>query len=270
MLDSYKGRWKTLSRATRLLTPFPIRHRQWLGRVACHIAVATVAMFPMQSRADIEQCKRFAKNGGREAVQKCVHQGFVEIAQEAWIALANESDSAMRDQLRTTLLAVYRNLVDGTDDSTELLEIGRVLNELGKPASQQPIYLTRRVNLSPEMERYLDLVRQRIEDCGTRHFPEIEGKPVYGTVLLTWEIDGEGQLVGTRQIAPADNAAIWKHAQAVVRASAPFGKIPEQVRVDEMLGHRHVIVLERMNFAHDDKSQTELLPDEQACVWPAK
>ncbi|MBX3619397.1 MAG: TonB family protein [Rhizobacter sp.] len=70
---------------------------------------------------------------------------------------------------------------------------------------------------------YYDQLRRKIEDRGTRNFPEYQGKKLYGELVMIITVDSRGQIVETEVVQGSKSKLLDKRAVAIVEAAAPFG-----------------------------------------------
>jgi len=77
---------------------------------------------------------------------------------------------------------------------------------------------------------YYDTLRHRIEDLGTRNFPEANGQKLYGELSMLIAIDASGRVVMTDIITSSGNRVLDRRALAIARAAAPFGPFTAAMR----------------------------------------
>ena len=84
---------------------------------------------------------------------------------------------------------------------------------------------------------YYDGMRQKIESYGNTFFPRVQGRPLYGSLVLTVSVDAEGRIAnnvkGREGIEVSRSSGITeldRQAVAIVRAAAPFGPFPSEMR----------------------------------------
>jgi protein TonB len=80
------------------------------------------------------------------------------------------------------------------------------------PATREAVYAA-----------YYDALRRRIEDRGTRDFPEIDGRKLYGELTMHITVDAAGRVVDTEIVDPSKTPGLNQRAAAIVRAAAPYG-----------------------------------------------
>lgn len=81
---------------------------------------------------------------------------------------------------------------------------------------------------------YYTALQQRIERTGTRHFPERDGKKMYGELVVYIPIFEDGSIYekegGPRVERSSGNPALDQAALLIVRRAAPFGSFPPGLR----------------------------------------
>jgi protein TonB len=84
---------------------------------------------------------------------------------------------------------------------------------------------------------YYDAMRQKIEAYGSTFFPRINGRPLYGSVVLVVSVDAQGKIAnstsgkeGVEVRRSSGLAELDRQAVAIVRAAAPYGPFPPEMR----------------------------------------
>ena len=84
---------------------------------------------------------------------------------------------------------------------------------------------------------YYDAMRQKIEAYGSAFFPRANGRPLYGSLVIVVSVDAQGQITTNAQGKDglsigrsSGNPELDRQAIAIVRASAPFGPFPSEMR----------------------------------------
>jgi protein TonB len=141
-------------------------------------------------------------------------------------------------------------------------EIAREIADYNKrPVKIQLTPSTRRV----EYAMYYTALQQRIEQTGTRHFPERDGKKMYGELVVYIPVFQDGSIYekegGPRIERSSGNATLDQAALLIVRRAAPFGSFPPALRRD---GNAHVWeIVTRFHFTRDqvlESRSTGVLP----------
>jgi len=85
--------------------------------------------------------------------------------------------------------------------------------------------------------QYYDAMRQKIEAYGSAFFPRANGRPLYGSLVIVVSVDAQGRIANNAQGwdglsvgRSSGNPELDRQALAVVRASAPFGVFPAEMR----------------------------------------
>ena len=84
---------------------------------------------------------------------------------------------------------------------------------------------------------YYDSMRQKIEAYGSAFFPRANGRPLYGSLVIVVSVDAQGRITTNAQGKDglsigrsSGNPELDRQAIAIVRASAPFGPFPSEMR----------------------------------------
>jgi protein TonB len=84
---------------------------------------------------------------------------------------------------------------------------------------------------------YYDSMRQKIEAYGSAFFPRANGRPLYGSLVIVVSVDDQGRITTNAQGKDglsigrsSGNPELDRQAIAIVRASAPFGPFPSEMR----------------------------------------
>jgi protein TonB len=106
-------------------------------------------------------------------------------------------------------------------------EISTVIEEQNKrPKKTYITPSTREVGYA----MYYSTMRKRVEEMGTLNFPQVNGRKLYGELVLYIPIFQDGTIYvkdgGVRIEKSSGNPDLDKAAVAIVRRAAPFGKFP--------------------------------------------
>lgn len=84
---------------------------------------------------------------------------------------------------------------------------------------------------------YYDAMRQKIEAYGSAFFPRANGRALYGSLVIVVSVDNQGRITTNAQGKDglsigrsSGNPELDRQALAIVRASAPFGAFPSEMR----------------------------------------
>jgi len=190
------------------------------------------------------------------------------------IGNANEEAHKQIDQLQETqqqLLAQLRREMAllpppdpkrdaGTPDARaqeeQRRQLVRMLAEIEKRINEENARPKKRY-ISPATReevyaQYYDQLRRKIEDRGTRNFPEHNGRKLYGELTMNVTIDAEGRVVETEIVRASASAVLDRRALAIVRAAAPFGPFTRAMRskADQL------VITSRFRFTREDGLET--------------
>ena len=163
--------------------------------------------------------------------------------------------------------ASKRSVAPEIEASTRLLErreaeIARDIADYNKrPVKTQLTPSTRQV----EYAMYYTGLQHRIEQTGTRHFPERDGKKMYGELIVYIPIFQDGSIYekegGPRIERSSGNPALDQAALLIVRRAAPFGAFPLALRRDDKTHVWEIVT--RFHFTRDqtlESRSTGVLP----------
>jgi len=157
-----------------------------------------------------------------------------EQAREAGQANAHEQEERRRQLLR--LLAEIEKRINE--------ENARPKKRYISPATQEQIYAL-----------YYDALKRRIEERGTRDFPEYKGRKLYGELTMNVTVDAGGRLVEAEIVRPSRSKVLDQRALAIVRAASPFGAFSPAMRREA----DQIVVTSRFRFTRDEGVQARML-----------
>jgi protein TonB len=129
-------------------------------------------------------------------------------------------------------------------------EIERRINEQNarpkkrfiSPATREAVYAA-----------YYDTVRRKIEDHGTRNFPQAGGRKLYGELTMVMTINHDGRVLTTEVVQSSGNPTLDRRSEAIVQSLA-FGGFDTAMRqrADQ------IVVVSRFRYARDETLRTQL------------
>ena len=126
----------------------------------------------------------------------------------------------------------------------------RVNDESARPRKRYVSPATREVVYA----QYYDQLRRRIEERGTRDFPESRGKKLYGELTMNNHIDHKGRVIETEIVATSGNPTLDRRAIAIVQAASPFGNFSNEM----LRGAEVLVITSRFKFTRDEGLETTL------------
>ena len=99
---------------------------------------------------------------------------------------------------------------------------------------------------------YYDGLRRRIEERGTRNFPEIAGQKLYGELTLALTIDQDGRVLSAEVVESSGQQVLDRRAIGIATAAGPFGRFNEAMRqrADQ------IVVVSRFRFTRNETLET--------------
>ena len=142
------------------------------------------------------------------------------------------------DERRRQLLRLLAEIEKRVND-----ENARPKKRYISPATREEVYAL-----------YYDGLRRRIEERGTRDFPEYKGQKLYGELTMNVTVDAQGRVVEADIVRRSKSRLLDQQALAIVYAASPFGAFsaPMRVQADQ------IVVTSRFRFTRDDGLETTL------------
>ena len=139
-----------------------------------------------------------------------------------------------RRQLVEMLAAIEKRIND---------ENARPKKRYISPATREEVYAL-----------YYDHLRRKIEDRGTRNFPENQGRKLYGELVMNLTVDADGRVLDTEVVRGSGSKILDRRAVAIVTAAAPFGRFSAAMRqkADQL------VITSRFRFTREENLETTL------------
>ena len=87
------------------------------------------------------------------------------------------------------------------------------------PATREAVYAV-----------YYDAMRRKVEDKGTRNFPEQNGAKLYGDLTMIVTVNHDGRVLSTEIVQGSGSRVLDTRAEAIAHASGPFGEFGPEMR----------------------------------------
>jgi len=101
---------------------------------------------------------------------------------------------------------------------------------------------------------YYDSLRRKIEERGTRDFPEYQGRKLYGELTMNVTIDARGHVIDAEVVRPSKSKQLDKRAVAIVRAASPFGNFTPAMHKQA----DQIVITSRFRFTREEGLETTL------------
>ncbi len=111
------------------------------------------------------------------------------------------------------------------------------------PATREEVYAV-----------YYDALRRRIEERGTRNFPELGGQKLYGELTVAITINQDGRPLTAEIVESSGQPALDRRAIGIATAAGPFGRFSEGMRqrADQ------IVVVSRFRFTRNETLETSV------------
>ena len=102
--------------------------------------------------------------------------------------------------------------------------------------------------------KYYDLMRRKIEERGTREFPQHQGEKLYGSLIMVITIDSRGQILSTDVSQSSGNPLLDFQAKQIAKNAGPYGVFSDKMRreMDQLA------LVTRFSFDHNNMLKTTL------------
>lgn len=143
-------------------------------------------------------------------------------------ATAKAADEERRHQLLALLGQIEKRIHD---------ESARPRRRFVSPAAREGVHAI-----------YYDTLRRRIEDLGTRNFPEANGQKLYGELTMMVAVDIDGRVAQAEVIESSRNRTLDRRAVSIVKAASPFGPFTAAMRSQ----FDQLVFISRFRFTRDE------------------
>jgi len=141
-------------------------------------------------------------------------------------------DQAQREERRRQMLRTLAEIEKRINE-----ENARPRKRYISPATQGQVYAV-----------YYDKLRRRIEERGTRDFPEYKGQKLYGELIMNITIDARGRIVDAEIVQASKSELLNRRALAIARAASPFGDFTDAMRKQA----DQIVVTSRFRFTRNE------------------
>ena len=218
---------------------------------------------------------QFALAGGGEAAQG---RATSPLPYSALTSIGNDFEEAQRkmdamQEQQTQLLAQLRQQIaalpppdpraarpnaeqSAQDDRRRqlvklLAEIEKRINEENarpkkryiSPATRDAVYAV-----------YYDAMRRKVEDKGTRNFPQQNGAKLYGDLTMIMTVNHDGRVLSTEIVQGSGSRVLDTRAEAIAHASGPFGEFGPEMRKKA----DQIAVVSRFKFTREQTLETSV------------
>ncbi|MEY4754173.1 MAG: hypothetical protein RJA44_1848 [Pseudomonadota bacterium] len=140
----------------------------------------------------------------------------------------SQSDEERRRQLLTLLAQIEKRINE---------ENARPRRRYVSPAAREGVHAL-----------YYDKLRRKIEEQGTRNFPETNGRKIYGELTVMVAVDALGRVVEVEVVQGSGNRTLDRRALSIVRAAAPYGEFTSAMRGQ----FDQLVFISRFRFTRDE------------------
>jgi len=191
-----------------------------------------------------------------------------ETTQGETTQMLQQQVASMRKE-QSLLLAQVKNMIAAIPPPQP--EKGRVANEAIEQKRRQLLKLLAEIELRIEQDnlrprkhyispatrevayaQYYDVMRRKIEERGTRNFPERMGQKLYGELTMIITINADGRVLNTEVVQASGNSELDRRAQAIAVSAGPFGEFSKEMRKQA----DQLAIISRFIFSSDNALRT--------------
>jgi len=99
---------------------------------------------------------------------------------------------------------------------------------------------------------YTERLRRRIEERGTRDFPQNQGRKLYGELTMNITVDARGQVLATEVVQSSGDKLLDRRAEAIAVAASPYGTFS----LPMLREAEQIVFTSRFRFTRDDGLET--------------
>ncbi len=111
------------------------------------------------------------------------------------------------------------------------------------PATREAVYAV-----------YYDAMRRKVEDKGTRNFPEQNGAKLYGDLTMIVTVNHDGRVLSTEIVQGSGSRVLDTRAEAIAHAAGPFGEFGPEMRKKA----DQIAVVSRFKFTREQTLETSV------------
>ena len=168
--------------------------------------------------------------GSAISAQECIKGPAPELPGTPEIVALRKEQRELVEQVRRELAIEEELTHSPSDNSKRLADLRELLAEMTHYVDRENT--SKRINRQTFFEPYCSYYRrfaQKLEEAGSSSFPKVNGKSVYGKVIVQVMIRRDGSIERIRT-TEATSKAIEEHAVGLIRSLAPYEPIPSEAR----------------------------------------
>ena len=148
------------------------------------------------------------------------------------------AEQSAKDDRRRQLVKLLAEIEKRIND-----ENARPKKRYISPATREAVYAV-----------YYDAMRRKVEDKGTRNFPEQNGAKLYGDLTMIVTVNHDGRVLSTEIVQGSGSRVLDTRAEAIAHASGPFGEFGPEMRKKA----DQIAVVSRFKFTRDQTLETSV------------
>lgn len=212
-----------------------------------------------RSKSPLPDSRKVDMGETEKAAQRRIAE--LELQQQALLTKVRKSDLNAAPQTDKAKPDPSPNGADLVDASRAIARAAAEISQEIEDQNKRP----RKTYISPSTREvgyamYYKTMQKRIEEVGTLNFPQLNGRKLYGELVLFIPVYQDGTIYqqegGVKVHTSSGNPDLDKAALAIVRRSAPFGRFPPNMRShdrDDLW-----VIITTFRFTREDRMEATL------------
>ena len=175
------------------------------------------------------------------------------------IDLANEK-KVMLERKQQALLVETKAKMKAMPASARKTDMAKLIADIERRqliAEQSEVQNKNCPMYSKAAKAYIQEIVNRIQDCGTQHFPIEHGEKIYGSAQASFLINRDGTLLDSSIEQSSGIDALNQHVTKLIAATAPFGVVPAELHAGQF---DRVRLFAPFNFFKDENEAPNPVP----------
>lgn len=152
--------------------------------------------------------------------------------------LRTNPEASAREEKRRQLMKILATIEKRINE-----ENARPKKRYISPSTREEVYAV-----------YYDSFKHKVEERGTRNFPELAGRKLYGELTMIVTVNHDGHVLDTEVVQSSGNLTLDRRAASIARAAGPFGHFTRAMRRQA----DQIVLVSRFKFTRDDTLETHL------------
>lgn len=208
------------------------------GRATSPLPLSSLTAITESARKDYEKQEKQIENMLDEQMQLLAHlkQKLATIPKHTKQEQAKDPRKAQEEKLRQQLLRQFAEIDK------------RIRDENARPKKH---FISPATRKGPHAQYYARF-KDTVEELGTRNFPTVAGRRLYGELTMVTSLDVNGEVISAEVFESSGDKDLDRLAQTIVRAGAPYGEFSLAMRKEYGI----LVIASRFRFTKEQILET--------------